>query len=535
MKMKKKKAVLTSIGILAALAISGGVFAGVNVALAEKAESEVPTVIADSVTIGGIDVSGMTKDEADAAIRQLVENRAADTVTLTAGSKEINITAEEAGFSIANPNVTEMALLYGNTGNLLERYMDKKDIEAGNIKDFSVAYTADAAKISEFLSAHKAELETETVDNGLRRENGAFVFIEGEAGTELKVDESVGAVKSYFENDFIDGGEAKVALETDVDEPKGTKEELSAVKDTLGTYSTYFGDSDAGRAQNVRRGAELVNGVLLYPGETISIGDQTNPCTVENGYAEASAYENGEVVQSVGGGICQVSTTLYNAVIRAELEVVERYAHSMTVTYVKPSMDAALADGVKDFQFKNNQDTPIYVEMLAEGGYVYATVYGKETRNPNRTVDFESEVTETIEPTIVLNEDGALPVGTVTRTSQSPHTGYTARLWKIVKVNGVEQSREIFNNSKYRATNDVYSVGTQCADAELSELVRLAIASGDLQTVRDASAQAAATVEQQAAEAAEQAAQAESDDSKKKDGSDSRKKSDDSDTKKSGD
>ena len=122
------------------------------------------------------------------------------------------------------------------------------------------------------------------------------------------------------------------------------------------------------------------------------------PFDAENGYALAPSYENGTTVDSYGGGICQVSTTLYNAVMRAELEIVTRSAHSMIVTYVEPSMDAAIAGTFKDLQFKNNQETPIYIEGYTNGGTLGFRIYGKETRPDNRKVTFESEVTSQTDP-----------------------------------------------------------------------------------------------------------------------------------------
>ena len=114
----------------------------------------------------------------------------------------------------------------------------------------------------------------------------------------------------------------------------------------------------------------------------------------------AGAYENGQVVESVGGGVCQVATTLYNAVIRAELEVSMRYNHSMIVNYVPASSDAAIAGTYKDFRFVNNYDTPIYIEGYCSGGIVTFVVYGKETRDADREVSFNSVTLSEEDPAI---------------------------------------------------------------------------------------------------------------------------------------
>lgn len=120
-----------------------------------------------------------------------------------------------------------------------------------------------------------------------------------------------------------------------------TADELNQITDVLGTATTYYG-STYGRNINVEVGAEKLNGILLMPGEEFSVTDAVVPFNAENGYELAPSYESGQVVDSYGGGICQVSTTLYNALLQAELQILERHNHTMIVTYVEPSMDAAL-------------------------------------------------------------------------------------------------------------------------------------------------------------------------------------------------
>ena len=162
---------------------------------------------------------------------------------------------------------------------------------------------------------------------------------------------------------------------------------MERIKDVLGTYTTDYGSSPYGRKVNVVNGASKINGSVVYPGETFSVYKTVSPFTAENGYALAGSYENGQTVQTYGGGICQVSTTLYNAVIRAELKIKERHPHSMTVHYVPRSADAAIAGTYKDMKFENQYDFPIYIEGRANGSAITFTVYGEKT-NPERTVEF---------------------------------------------------------------------------------------------------------------------------------------------------
>lgn len=192
-------------------------------------------------------------------------------------------------------------------------------------------------------------------------------------------------------------------------------------------------------------------------------------------------------MESFGGGICQVATTLYNAVIRAELEITMRFNHSMLVHYVEPSMDAAIAGNYKDLKFKNNLDAPVYIEGYCSGGIIYFNVYGKETRPSNREISFESETVSKTDPKVQFTMDASLTAGSVSVT-QSGQSGCIAQLWKIVKVDGKQQSRDLFNKSNYQATPKLITIGTKDATSETLSALKAAITIGDEAKVRSAAA-----------------------------------------------
>ena len=137
----------------------------------------------------------------------------------------------------------------------------------------------------------------------------------------------------------------------------------------------------------------------------------------------------------------------------AELEITMRFNHSMLVSYVQPSMDAAIAGDYKDLRFKNNLDAPVYIEGYCSGGVIYFNVYGKETRPANREISFESETVSTTDPETKFNLDSSLAIG-YWSVDQSAHTGCVAQLWKIVKVDGEQQSRDLFNKSNYKKNQE---------------------------------------------------------------------------------
>ena len=308
--------------------------------------------IADGIYIGKVNVSGMTEQEAQAAVDAYINSLKETTFTFVGPNGSMEATAEEMGIHADAADAIEEALTIAQGGNLISRYKEISDLKQNNIV-LDLYPEVDKQATAQLIYAQIGKLNIEAEDNGLIRENGSFTFVEGKTGTEVNIVDSVYAINDYLAYTW-DGTNNEIALVTEVIEPRGTKEELAQVKDLIGSFSTDFSSSSAGRATNVKNGCSKINGSLLFPGDTFSVYDTISPFTEENGYALATAYASGKVVESIGGGICQVSTTLYNAIIRAEVKVTMRYNHSMLVSYVDPSDDAAIASGLKDFQFVNN-------------------------------------------------------------------------------------------------------------------------------------------------------------------------------------
>ena len=489
-----KKGMPIAAGILAA-----GLFF-VQPSNAKAAEDN--NTIPENVSICGEDVSGMTVDEANEVVEDYLDQYEDVTFTLKAGSNSVEASAEDLSLMARNADVATRAVNYGKEGSLIARYKANKDLEEGNGKDFQISLTTDTTVTKKYLDDNSATLNTEAVNNSVERVDGEFQYVEGTEGVTVKLNKSATAIADYIAADW-DGEDTSIDLVTQLVEPEGTKEELSKIQDLLGAYNTDFHTSSAGRAQNVKNGASKINGTVLYPGEEFSVYEAVSPFSAENGYELAGSYENGTTVETYGGGICQVSTTLYNAVMRSELEIVTRSCHSMIVSYVEPSMDAAIAGTSKDFQFKNNLKSPIYIEGYTSGGIIYFNIYGEETRDANREVSYVSEVTSQADPGVEFVASGDFPVGYIEKT-QSAHTGYTAKLWKIVTVDGKEVSRDVYNNSTYKPSNMIYTVGVQSDNGNAIAAINAAIATNDEATVRAAASQWCA--DSLAVQAAQQAA-----------------------------
>lgn len=472
--------------------------------------------IENNVFIGEVDVSGMTGQEAVAAVSEYVSSQKDKTITLDA-MNDNHLTVAVGDFNITwdNQEVVEEALAVGKAGNIVQRYKALKDLEYEK-QVLPIVYDFDKEAISKVVEEDCAEFNVSAVDATLTRENGEFIVEPGQTGVVIDVDGSVDLIYEYLTTSWS-GKEDSIELQATVEQPRGTEEELSQVKDVLGTFTTSYSSSGSNRSGNVANGCRLVNGTLLYPGDSFSMYETVSPFTTENGYFEAGSYLNGMVVDSLGGGICQVSTTLYNAVLKAELEVTERHNHSMIVTYVDPSADAAIAGTAKDFKFTNNLEHPIYIEGVTADKKITFTIYGVETRPSNREVSYVSEVVKKTTPEgEKVIADAGQAIGFI--NVQSAHIGYVAQLWKVVTVDGVEESRTQVNKSTYKMTPRTAVVGTASADPNATAAVNAAIATQSIDHVKNViasvttdpaqAAAQAALAQQQAAIAAQQAAAA---------------------------
>lgn len=432
--------------------------------------------ICKNIFIGSADVSGMTKQEAEDEMAKLLAAGRQATVTMQVDDQEEAASLEELGLGYRDiKKQVKAAYDYGKAGSLWHRFWKLKKL-SGEKQVIKADYVLSKKQVKKLMDERIVPLADHARNATMERKGQEFKIIEEKQGKTVDTEKSAAALLKHL-NDGWDQKDFTVRMVQKEEKPTVKAADLKTVKDKLGSYSTDAGGGE--RLQNLKTGVEKLNGTVLAPGEEISVHDATAPYDKEHGYVAAGSYENGKVVETYGGGICQVSTTLYNAVLFAELEVTERYPHSMLVAYIDPSRDAAIAADVKDFKFKNSYDTPVYIEGgIDEDGQLKFTIYGRETRKKGRTVEYESEITATEEYGRTYKEDPSAPLGSM-EYEGSPHTGKTARLWKIVKEDGKEVSRDVINESTYRKSNEIIKVGTASDNGAASGIVSGAIASQD--------------------------------------------------------
>lgn len=421
--------------------------------------------IYDNILVNGIPVGGLTKEEAAKKLTdELLSSLESQKVIVKSSDKTWAFPLTRLGYKYEIDKAVGEAYSVARTGTTEERY---DEITALKNKPYEIeiepSYNADA--IDGFLADIALEIDTQPIEPSFARENKESVFTPGQDGTKVSTVATKEAILAL--TDAMEGGE--VALLTESVPPKFTLDDLMKANALIGEYSTPITGS-ASRDVNLTVASEYINGVTLYPGEVFSTNETIGPTTYERGYRNAPVIENGKLVDGMGGGVCQVSSTLYNAVLFSELEIVQRQNHSLVVGYIPIGRDATLAGDVIDFKFKNDTDYPIYIESYLEGKRLYVSIYGYETRPANRTIDFESIwISSTAAPPEKETPDPSLPLGERVVDTASLG-GQVIDVYKKVFVDGALVDRTLVNRSSYRARTGEARVGTGEAVAPPAEI-----------------------------------------------------------------
>ncbi len=426
-------------------------------------------VFGRGVSYEGISLEGKTYDEAVEEINEYVDARLTRYLQLDVLGYQYDYDGSSFSTTWTNSDVVDQLQNITLSGNLVEQYKMQKDLDQNPVDldlQFSIDEDAVRSTVAEYTSHYYQEPKNATVT----RENGQFIVTEGVTGISFDTDAIANELIAKLE-DFSNADSLQYSFPFTETAPTYDSSSFNFSATPLGSYTTSRLGDDA-RTTNITVSANNLNGNVIYPGETASALKMFHDVTAENGYVMGIGYENGKSVPSLGGGICQTTTTLYNAVIRAELTVGNRKSHSMIVSYVEPALDATVdyPSGL-DFTFVNSSNYPIYIESYVSGDSVTVNIWGVEERPANRTVSFTSEILTDFtwpEPLYTqIVDDTVCQVGNVNvaykqKTTIDPHPGFTAKSYKHVYIDGVEQSVEEMNTSVYGASSGTLYHASDC-------------------------------------------------------------------------
>lgn len=513
---KKKKTILpviiTTI-LICALIIFSVIFALININNDK---------ILSGITIMGIDVSKLTQEEAMKKIEELVQEKETQDITLKYDDYETTINGKQFSIKFDIEKAVSEAYNIGKEGNIvvnnyniLWTQLFKRDIQ------MPIYYDEEALNTK--LQDISSKIPGAVKQTNYYIEDENLIIVKGTTGIKIKEDEIknqiITAIEKLEEKDTIitipvenvepdeidlekirneiykepedayvsknpttvhphvNGvdfkitmEEAKKLLEEDKKEytiplkitiPSKTINDLGeeAFPDLIATYTTRYDASNYNRSNNLAIAAKKINGTILMPDEIFSYNKVVGARTIEAGYKEAGAYAGGGVVQSVGGGICQISSTIYNTALLANLEIVDRSNHQFQTSYVSASRDATVSWGSLDFKFKNTRSYPIKIEASAKNGIAKVSFYGIKEETEYEVI-IQPQILSYIPYTVKYIEDSTLEQGKEI-VEQAGYNGCKSEAYRILKLNGKVVSKTLLSRDTYDPMQRIVRRGTK--------------------------------------------------------------------------
>lgn len=440
--MKKTKYIALSLGLLLIAVVY----------LASQMSFGATGKILPGVYLLNIDLSGLNEEQALAAAKRL-EQSFQQPIMVTYRDYSWSLPLNRVDLRIDCEKEVQRAMQIGRTGSLWQRYQERRQAHEG-LRLIPVIFL-DIRLLEQVVSEAAEVIMLPPKDAGLIINADNTVEISpGSSGRLVEI----GQLEQNIKQALLTNSKKPIELKLIEVPPARTTESVKAmgVDTLLGSYSTEFDPNKVNRAYNVSVAAAAIDGLIVSPQEVISFNEVVGPRSTEAGYKNAPIIVNNELVDGLGGGVCQVSTTLYNAVLLANLEVVERTNHSIPIPYVPIGRDATVVFDAIDFKFKNNTDHWLYIQSIVRGGRLTVKIFGNSKYK--RDVIIRSWVDETYHPETVVEKDYGIKMGEWV-VKQKGAQGYKAVAERIVMQDGKVIKVEKLPTSIYKARNQIISQG----------------------------------------------------------------------------
>ena len=485
--------------------------------------------IMSGISINNIDISGLSKEEVKAKVGNVFNEKLNKEIKVTYGEYEstINPTVIEAKFNV--DEIIEQAYQIGRKGNIIQNNYNilKALIMKENLE---CNVSINESETNKLINDISLNLPGALVESSYYIEDDNLIITKGKEGlvinsekllkliyeklnnnninqeyieipVEIKQPQKIDLQKIHDEiykepeNAYYNKEPFEIHAETDgvdfdIDEAKKiiekeekdeysitlkiTKPEITindigteAFPDMLSTFTTKYDRTNINRTTNLQLAINKINGVVLMPDEEFSYNKIVGERTIAAGYKDAKIYSNGEVVDGLGGGICQISSTLYNTVLLANLEITERRNHQFITSYLPAGRDATVVYGSQDFKFKNNRKYPVKIEATLNSGIAKISLYGVKEEN-DYTVTFETKTISAIPYKTKYIEDNSLEEG-VEKIQQKGTNGLVTETYKILSLNGAVVSKTLLSKDTYNAMQRVVVKGTKKVKKEKEE------------------------------------------------------------------
>ncbi len=338
------------------------------------------------IRIEQTDVSWLSEEEAKNLVTKNLERiYHSDRIALKYGERQWDISLDSIEYRFLVAESVKKAFMIGRTGNFFKKVYQSVLLSLnGQQLDVGVSYQRD--KLKSILKKIKNECDSTAKNAEIAYKPGSIKFTHENMGKRLDIDRNIELVENHLIKREFD------VIEIQVDElkPHIVYDEIKDINSVAAHFSTRFGTADTNRSDNIRLACSRIDNKILLPGEEFSMNEALGPRTLENGYKEAPVILKSELVTGTGGGICQVSSTLYNSVLLAGLEVTERAHHSMPLSYISPGRDATITEDSIDFRFINSSEYPICIKTDIRGSVLNVSVLGKK-REDGKIIKIKTE------------------------------------------------------------------------------------------------------------------------------------------------
>ena len=476
--------------------------------------------IINGVKIQQVDISNLSKEEAKQKLEEYYNEVGLKDITVYYKDLEENINVKELEPEINIDKKIDEALKIGRSGNILkDNYSILFTLLFQKSIDIDIKYNEQ--KIDKKINEISKKLPGAVVQTSYYIEKQELIIKKGQSGVAIQNEQFKNLIKSkikeinkkeinipikeiqaekidiekihkeiykeakdayieknptkvYAHINGVDFGvsieEAKKIIEEEKEEyiiplkitiPTKTVQTLGeeAFPNKISEFTTRYDASNKNRSTNLILASEKINGTIILPGEVFSYNKIVGERTIAKGYKEATIYSGGKVVPGIGGGICQLSSTLYNTVLYANLEIINRSNHRFLTSYVQEGRDATVSWGTIDFCFKNTRNYPIKVISKVENGIVKVQIYGIQEEN-DYEVEIQTKVLETIDYKTNYINDNTLPEGTEI-IEQNGIEGAKSETYKILKQNGIIVSKSLISTDTYSSLERIVKRGTQ--------------------------------------------------------------------------
>lgn len=450
---KGKPVILILLLSILAIVLGLGTYGYYNILSTDK--------IYEGVSVDEFDLSFLTKDEATKLIMNKREQELDEkNMVLTYGDKVFDINIRQFDFKYDYDSAIDKAYSIGREGNIISRIKEIITTKKNGVKiNLNSSYNKD--KIYEITESIAQEIDMEMEEAQFHFNNGNINITDEVIGKKVKQEE----LAQLIETNIKDLSTIEIPVE--IIYPTRTRELLSRINGVIAEYSTSFKGSNKERIENIIISSKALSNDIIMPGDIFSFNEMVGPREKKFGYKEANVIIKGEFTPDVGGGVCQTSTTLYNALLLADVDIIERHHHSIPVKYVNIGQDAAVAYGFLDLKFKNNFDFPIYIHSRVVGDRIHIYIYGDRNAK-DYSIKIESKIVETIEPQEEKVEDSTLAPGTKELVQQG-RTGYKVHTYKHKIKNGKVVDTQLITKDFYKPRNFIYRVGPSISEEHEEE------------------------------------------------------------------